>query len=405
MGEGGHEKTAVFTCELRQDLGFAAPLLCIADELVRLAAKDGSQVRTVFVLNDPVYCGHEVASHGHIVLPAPSIRRPLEINSFGKSYANLLSAVGFAHERDLKPLVETWDRLFAVLSPNAIVADNSPTVCLAARGRIPVLVTGSGFTAPPANIITFPAIASDVRSEANQTLIRDVVNKVLQGRGAPRIANLPELFAGDQQAVFTVPQLDPYFVYRNERLLGACINIKGPLAQTETPSVFFALPSTFPYLTGVVRALERVGAPISGYVPGPRSVGLTLLNEIGARLFDTRPILNHVLSEASVVLAASADLALSAYLAGRPQVILRTDFETSMIASELEKRQTAIALEVTGAEKVTYAIRELIDNPSYIQSSREEARRAQAIMTSDNSAALAARRCLELINSHCSPVV
>jgi hypothetical protein len=405
MREGGQQKTAVFTCELRGDLGFAAPLLCIADELVRLAAKDGVQLRTVFVLSDPVYCGHEVASHGHIVLPAPSTRRPLEINSLGKSHANLLSAIGFANERELKLHVEAWDRLFAVLSPNVIVTDNSPTACLAARGRIPLLVTGSGFSAPPANIAAFPAIVSDVQAEMNQSLIRDVVNKVFKSRGVLPIDNLPELFAGDQRAVFAVPQLDPYRAYRSERLLGPCINIKGPLAEPEAPSVFFALPSTFPHLTGIVRALERVGAVITGYVPGPRSVGLTLLNEIGARVFETRPLLNDILSEASVVLAASADLALSAYLAGRPQVLLRSDLETSTMASELEKRHTAIAVEVTGAEKVTYAIRELIDNRSYSQSSREEARRAQAILPSDNSAVLVARGCLELINSYCSPVV
>jgi UDP:flavonoid glycosyltransferase YjiC (YdhE family) len=401
--EAGLLKTALFTCELREDLGFAAPLLCIADELVRLATKDGIQLRTVFALSDPVYCGHEVASHGHVVLPAPLARRPLEINSLGKSYANLLAAIGFGHERELRLIVDTWDRLFAVLSPAVVVTDNSPVACLAARGRIPLFVTGSGFRAPPADIIAFPPIANAVESETNQILIRDVVNRILQSRGLRRIGNLPELFAGDGRAVFTVPQLDPYAACRNERLLEPCLNIKGPLAQVETPSVFVALPSTFSHLARIVRALERVGATISCYVPGPRSVGLTLLNEIGAHIFEARPLLNDVLSNAAVVLAASADVALSAYLAGRPQVLFRSDLETSIMASELEKRHAAIALEVTDAEKVTDAIRELMHNPSYDQSAREEARRVQAILASANPATLAATGCLELIKSHCSP--
>jgi UDP:flavonoid glycosyltransferase YjiC (YdhE family) len=228
------------------------------------------------------------------------------------------------------------------------------------------------------------------------------VNKVLQGRGVPRVNYLPELFAGDQRAVFAVPQLDPYHVHRNETLLRPCINIDGPLATREDPSIFFALPSTFPNLTDIVRALERAGVVMSCYVPGPETVGLTLLREIGARVFETRPVLKHVLSEATLVLAASADLALSAYLAGRPQVLLRGNLEASVMASELENRHTAIALEVTDADKLTYAIRELLDNSSYVQSSREEARRVQPIATSENSAAFAARGCLELISSSCS---
>jgi hypothetical protein len=399
MREGGDQKTAVFTCELRSDLGFAAPLLCIADELVRLAAQEGCRLRTVFVLNDPVYYGHEVAARGHMVLPVPVIKRPFEINSRGWSYANMLAAMGFARERELNMLVETWDRLFALLSPDLIIADNSPLACVAARGRIPTFVTGSGFSAPPASMAIFPAVASEGQAETNQSLILDIVSRVLHGRGVPGIGHLPELFAGDRRAVFAVPQLDPYHAHRDERLLNPCINIKGPLAPREAPSIFFALPSTFPDLAGVARALRRVGADMSCYVPGPGTVGLTLLKETGARVFETRPDLHDVLADTTVVLAASADLALPAYLAGRPQVVLRGDLETSAMASELENRRTAVALDVTDMDKLTDAIRELLNNYAYGQSAQEEARRSQMMATPEGSATTAAQQCLELIRA------
>jgi UDP:flavonoid glycosyltransferase YjiC (YdhE family) len=399
MREGGDQKTAVFICELRSDLGFAAPLLCVADELVRIAAQQGSQLRTIFVLSDPVYYGHEVAARGHMVLPAPVINRQFEINSLGRSYADLLAAIGFAHERELTMLVETWDRLFALLSADVVIADNCPLACLAARGRIPVFVAGSGFSAPPASMAFFPAIASIGQAETNQSLLVDTVNRILHGRGVPRIDNLPELFAGDRRAVFSVPQLDPYYAHRDERLLSPCFNIKGPLVPREAPSIFFSLPSTFPDLTGLVRALKRVGAVMSCYVPGPGTVGLTLLKEAGARVFETRPVLHDVLSDATVVLAASADLASATYLAGRPQVILRGDLETNAMALELENRHTAIALDAADLNDLTDAIRELLNNSSYAQSAREESRRLQTTALSDNSAATAARECLEFIGS------
>jgi UDP:flavonoid glycosyltransferase YjiC (YdhE family) len=296
-------------------------------------------------------------------------------------------------------LVETWDRLFALLSADVVIADNCPLACLAARGRIPVYVAGSGFSAPPASMAFFPAIDSIGQAETNQSLLVDTVNAVLLGRGAPGIENLPELFAGEQRAVFSVPHLDPYHAHRDERLLSPCANIKGPLAPREAPSIFFSLPSTFPDLARLVRALKRVGAAMSCYVPGPGTVGLTLLKETGARVFETRPVLHDVLSDATVVLATSADLASSAYLAGRPQVILRGDLETNAMALELENRHSAIALDAADFNDLADAIRELLNNPSYAQSAREESRRLRMMGLSDNSAATAARECLEFIES------
>jgi hypothetical protein len=391
MRNGSRQRTAIFSCELRDELGFGAPLLSIADELVLLAAQQDCTLQTIFVLTDPIYYGSEVASHGHMVLPAPSMRHPFEISSMARSYGSLLAASGFTDERQLNLIVEAWDRTFAILSPDLLVVDNSPAACLAARGHIPTFVTGSGFSAPPADMAAFPSLVKGVHPEINQTLIRDVVNRILRKRGVPRIETLPELFAGDLRAVFTMPQLDPYHEYRNERVFRPCIDIKEPLPACETPSIFFTAPSTFTQLIEVGRALERQGAAIFCYVPGPRSVGLTLLAERGAHVFDKRPPLNEVLSVSRVVLSGSADLALAAFLAGRPNLVLRTDTETCLLASELEKRRTAISVEISDMDKLHFSLGELLNNSSYVQSSREEARRAHTLMPSDGSSTSAAR--------------
>jgi UDP:flavonoid glycosyltransferase YjiC (YdhE family) len=399
MRNGGSQATVILTCEVRDDLGFGAPLLCMADELVLLAEQRGCELRTIFVLNDPIYYGDEISSHGHMALPGPWIKRPFEINSLAKSHASLLAGIGFSNERELNLIVDAWDRLFALLSPDVLIADNSPAACVAARGRIPTFVTGSGFSTPPAHMAVFPSLAKGIQPETNQALILDVVNKVLQRRAAPLVENLPQLFAGDHRAVFTVPQLDPYGAYRNERLFSPCINGGGPLPTCEAPSIFFSMPSTFPQLIEVTRTLERLGAAVSCYVPGPRSVGLTLLTENGARVFDRRPILTDVLLGVRVVLTASADLALAAFLAGRPQLVLPTDLETRLMASELEKRHTAISLELYDTDQLQFAIGELLNNSSYIQSSQEEARRAHPFAVSGSSLTSAATECLELVTS------
>jgi hypothetical protein len=404
MDDGAYQKTAVFACELRDDLGFESPLLCIADELRRLASLGGYQLRTIFALRDPVYGADEVAARGYIALPAPVIRQTLEINSAAKSYANLVATIGFAHERELTLLLQAWDRLFGLLDASLLVVDNSPSACMAARGRIPVVVTGSGFGAPPPDIAVFPALTSDAQTETNQSMILDIVNRVLHSRGVQSISNLPELFAGDQRAVFTVPQLDPYHAQRQENLYSPCLRPSNPSAARQGPSIFLALPSVFANLTGIVRVLQRIGVPISCYVPGPETVGLTLLRQAGARVFDKRPLVHEALSDAAVVLSASSDLALAAYIAGRPQAVLRADPEITAMASELERRRVAIALNITDVDKLAGAIRELLNNPSYTHSAREEARRLKIASTESNSVAYAARECLQLLRlepRHC----
>ena len=146
-----------------------------------------------------------------------------------------------------------------------------------------------------------------------------------------------------------------------------------------------------------MRALEQVNATISCYVPGPETAGLAMLQQIGAHIYETRPDLEQVLQEAEAVLAASAGLAMAAYLAGRPQVIIRRGLETSVMASELERRGTAIALDLADVDSgVKRAVKDVLNNSSYARSAREEARRARPFTDPDRCAAIAAQECSEL---------
>jgi hypothetical protein len=187
-------------------------------------------------------------------------------------------------------------------------------------------------------------------------------------------------------------------------LFTPCVDFQGPLPALGVPSIFFAVPSTLSCLIKIVRAVEAEGIVVSCYVPGPTTVALTMLNQLGVRIFDTRPALRDVLPNASVVLTASADLALSAYLAGRPQLIIKTDRETSVVASELETRQTAIALDPAELGSLGVSLRELLYNSSFAHSAYEEARRALADARADESVANVAHQCMELLTSNgCAP--
>ena len=50
----------------------------------------------------------------------------------------------------------SWKTVFDIYKPDLIVCGHSPNCCLAAFGRIPVVMLGDGFTLPPAHEPVFP---------------------------------------------------------------------------------------------------------------------------------------------------------------------------------------------------------------------------------------------------------
>src|SRR5687768_13672314 len=67
------------------------------------------------------------------------------------TFAHLLHNVGFGNEGELWGLVQAWRNLYALVRPDLILFDHSPTALLASRGHegTPRVVIGSGFFCPP----------------------------------------------------------------------------------------------------------------------------------------------------------------------------------------------------------------------------------------------------------------
>jgi hypothetical protein len=84
-------------------------------------------------------------------LPAPHLawRIPDPIKPV-RTYADLLHNVGFAHGKDLRILTRAWQTLFALVRPDLILCDHSPSALLAASlDEIPCALIGTGFCCPP----------------------------------------------------------------------------------------------------------------------------------------------------------------------------------------------------------------------------------------------------------------
>ena len=132
-------RTVLLACELGGNLGHIGPLSQLSLALQRegwctpFALKDVVGAKAIITdANRPIY-------QAPVWPKAAAIAgRPFRISN----YADLLALVGFADADGLAAMVGAWDALLALLNPHLIVADFSPTLCLAAHGAIPTALVG-----------------------------------------------------------------------------------------------------------------------------------------------------------------------------------------------------------------------------------------------------------------------
>lgn len=179
--------------------------------------------------------------------PAPRSPRPFSAATF----ADILSIIGYTNTDNLSAMVRAWDGLMDVTRPDVVLGEYAPTFCLAAAGRAPVVVFGSGFTTPPADLPFYPRLQPRVEPVCGQEKILAVIQEVQRRRGAPVPQALPAFFAGDRRFPCTFPEVDPYRSLRREAVLA-------PLGDLPPPSLAPAEPRFFAYLAADAPGLQRV---------------------------------------------------------------------------------------------------------------------------------------------------
>jgi hypothetical protein len=266
---------------------------------------------------------------------------------------------------------------------------------LTARGRVPVLVTGSGLAVPPADLGAFPPFGEHAADDAVQELMLDVANTVLKARDAPTLDRLPQLLDGQARAPFSFPKLDPYVGIRPEPPLRPCA-CPGPLSFPDAPLLFAHLGSDQPFAGAAVRGLDRSGIAVTAYLPGPESAATAFLAGLGAELHESMPAPPDILRRASIVVSGDVWLAQAAYAAGRPQIYLPATLESRLLGATLEELGCGLALRQFDSEELAWAVREVTLNPTYRQRAEEESLSAAENAPDKDSAEIVAHRCLEL---------
>jgi len=298
------------------------------------------------------------------------------------SFADVLRLIGYGHRAALVNRLTAWEGVLAVVRPDVVVGDFSPTLNLAARGRVPSVVVGNGYTIPPPGR-PLPPIrpwqeALERFSLDHEAQILDAINGAETSRGAATIDHLADAFSGDRTFVFSLPLVDPYARFRTAPALAPFNMPRGirprPWDERREAGVFLYLPSAHAHLKTALDALTASGAAGEAYIGdlAPGAVrkfarpGLTLHGDpqdFAAVMPAARLVVNH----------GGLSTAVAAMMAGTPQLILPWNLEHLVTARAIEA--TGAAAVVPGdrmdVKSLAHAIRRLVDD-------RERAAKAEA---------------------------
>lgn len=324
-------RTVLLACELGGNLGHIGPLSQLSLALQRegwctpFALKDVVGAKAIITdANRPIY-------QAPVWPKAAAIAgRPFRISN----YADLLALVGFADADGLAAMVGAWDALLALLNPDLIVADFSPTLCLAAHGAIPTALVGNGYVNPPADDAVFPPLDYDRPPLIAQSRLLETIHAVQRRRGRPAPGTLPALFSGPRRAVTTWPELDPYRGVRREPVIGPLERMPAKTPLPSEPGIFAYLGDEQPALEMLLQSLLELGVGIEVYLRGDVGALQRLLASRGVRVHSRPPPLSDVLLRARVVVSsAGATTAHAALAAGRPQVLVPLTVELELTAA------------------------------------------------------------------------
>lgn len=329
-------KTILFAWERGGGLGHIANLTRFSAVMKR------HDVRPVFVLRQPEAI--QLLNADARAIQAPPWPADIEGgNGAPRSTATMhdqLVSAGLADEQGLRSMLRAWDGILATTAPDLVVADYAPAASLMARGRIPLIITGNGFTAPPGDMRRFPLLHRVTPPRWNEDQTLQTVNRALQSLNRPALEHLPQIFAGDAQIILTFPVLDPYDLQRSEGLAGPVLDSLPLEGQKGASDVFVYLSqgvvSRLPF--DIVQTLLPLANRLVISAPDMTREQSDILARNGARMSSHHlPLSETLASSRLVVHFGGGGVAAHAIAAGIPQLIFATHIEQLLSGLQIEK--------------------------------------------------------------------
>jgi len=352
-------KTVLFAWELGRGLGHLMNMHRIARRLARHDCRTilaSSNVAPALALQGPF---DEIIQAPKWPLESlPEERRPILSSA---TLNDILSGAGLADRVAVKGLLRSWQEIFKSKRPALVIADFAPLAALAARGRIPLVLIGNGYTLPPVGMPRFPPLhrRSPPIWKEEETL--NAVNAAARKLNLTALDRLPQIFSGDAGFVQTFALLDPYDTQRVEPVSGPVIaRVPEPREEGAT-SIFAYLSGGYEPHPSIFEALRPLAQHLRVHAPRLPASALGELSRAGARIDAEAIPLADILPLTRLILHhGGSGVAAEALVAGVPQLILSTQVEQDLNGEALQR--AGIARLVRTYEPGTKLSRELVED-------------------------------------------
>jgi UDP:flavonoid glycosyltransferase YjiC (YdhE family) len=327
-----------------------------------------------------------LVSLSHRRLVAPAIEQQVFAPDFrADSFADVLWSVGFDKPEALLIATHAWAQIIELLQPECVVLDYAPAAQLTAQllGLRAFQLT-NGFDAPPSHCPPYARVRVDsALSQRNATRVAQVsahIEQVGLQHAGRYSSSLQAILAHPSKIYECVPEADPY----GPRDDGLCV---GPLG-TQHDTVDVAWPDSaqhhrrvFAHLRTTAGASELLdelllsdAVTLCVWRDAPDEV-MARYRNTGVRIVRQPVRLERVLAEADAVVNQGATtLVNQTLLAGKPQLIMPTDFEKLKVAQRVAE-SGAGALWHPAECGAHEAVRRLLHTPQHAEIARAVAAR------------------------------
>jgi UDP:flavonoid glycosyltransferase YjiC (YdhE family) len=372
----------LYAWEFGNNLGHVGAFMPLAEAL----RAHGHHVH--WAVGQPAQVGEFLHAHGFDWLAAP-VHPEQARPGVPLSYADILLRYGYADPKPLFGLVGAWRQLMQLCKADLVLVDHAPTALLAARTLgLPTMSFSYGFTLPPGHN-PLPAMRNWIETPREQLAALDAaacasMNAVLARHGLAGFASCCDLFALDEPALLTFPELDHYPQRGPAHYWGALPAPGGGAAPTwplaPGPRLFAYLRPETPHVSALLHALRQLGWPTLIVFPGMS----TALRERCAlphiTIADTLLDLNAVTAGADLAITYAPLTTTTGFLlGGKPVLLLPGHLEQYLLARRVAELGAGIGVEPEGPPPDFAALlRTLTEHGQYRQAAARFAARYAA---------------------------
>jgi rhamnosyltransferase subunit B len=262
------------------------------------------------------------------------------------SFADVLNIIHYGNAAALGVRIEAWAGLLQAIKPDLVVGDFCPTLRLASRGRVPMMMVGNGYTIPPPGRPLPPIRPWQTELEPfsidHERMLLETINGVLARRGDSPTEFLADILNGDETSVFSVPLVDPYAAYRSEMQLSPFNLPTGmtplPIEQRRKKGVFFYMPRSHPDLSRAIHAVKAASVDCEAYISDLRPDVAAKLAAPGFTVHGQPQPFERVIPESRLIIHhGGLSTTIAAVLAGTPQLIFPWNLEHLVTARQIER--------------------------------------------------------------------